>query len=1785
MRGVFEVYRIIMKKTMFYLILAIAAACVAAVVACAYVRNNDSDNAKNPDNQGHALTSLWKSYYAADKADLPKKKIEILDEIISAAKSKRYHWDFYDAAVKKVDTEVERNWKKRQEMNTFLANAIKEYDEPIVTYTYRSSYSSSGLLDFVLANKTRLQAGKNTVFHKRTAGQMNGLLNDFIKDDYEYALWSERISNRNTYKGNEALKEYLGETYPNAAWDEYLYLENRYWSYREADVKAFVNKYAGKAINLFGKALLFEDRMSHLSREKGSEAEYKALYEEIKAAEKERLTYKSGTDSKIAGTIDSFKNQIEVLENKDVNLTFNKDDIVVTLRNLPSVDVSMFLDDKEATPLFKKTIDNPKKSFYVYDTVRVPIPRCDDGNYVVKAKNGKIEAQSQYIPKTLSIALREDFDGRKFYVANYQTGEPLKKVDLMLIQSGKIAAEAKDIPVDGFTPLPEELVKVMKSDVYYYLRASWKDSDGFLHLSKEQSLRNSRDYYSERKGYVGKYCEIFTDKTAFNPGETVKFKAVLYSGNQYVSFKVFDAGEDIEAIFVNAEDKEIAKTELKTNEFGSVAGEFKIPEGERNGNFTIKIRYKGNTMESKSIVVDEFVLPSYDLSFESVDKLYFMGDEIEVKGKVSSYSGHPLDAADVTYEIDSWGRIIADGEIKLESDGSFAVKFPSTNDRYSYRVVVKVKDATGETSEFSRRVFVLNAYDIEMNVENAASGDISLGSRRYGRCELLSDKVAKVTFTSRNNEGQKVPVDIKFELKDVNDKVVFKGEAESGSTKEITIPTTGYYTLVATSSVTATNGKEISSKSEMSFLVVGDDDKAINADVENFFKLVGPCSDCSVKDGEEIKVQFGAGAGPVWAVAELFDEMRKPLGRELVHLDGKPGSEGSIKTLSFEYKSEYPDALTLYIFYFRNGTHYVFHREFQREKTVLDLPLAFTSFEDKAYPGKQYSFTLKSDPGTEMVAAIFDKASERISPNVWETVSLVNLGARPVYYETMDGSIDRGRIYNYDDRRMMKSRAAAGAVNDAMVLESAPMMAVEEEMSDMAVERVSADGAAPAELDDVNVRSDFSTAIAFEPYLRTDSNGSATLKFKTSDKLSTFVVQVFAHTKEMKNALLRQEMTVSIPVKVNVVEPKYIYKGDKYVLHATVSSSSDKPVSGTVALQTYAGSDHEGAKPFATLSKKVTVPAGKTVPVEFTVDPKGHDLLGLKVVFADVAKSFSDAVFVTLPVYDAEQTLTEAHSAVLLAGMDKNALIQRIRSAFTGTTSAGAEYKEIDIRQMVLDAIPSKVEPEGKDILSLTESFYVRRVAEKLGAKFDYITLDEDILEKIEACQNADGGFGWFEGMKSSPVITAVVLERFAKLRDAGLAEEVADSEAAITFLDKNQFIHDSWPYWSGWISTAQYAYVRSMYSSVMFDVSKETISEASEYSKNFREFKKYIKDYLIPSQKDGRGLQGQILAKARRIKTLVNLVYGDGGLALASAWGIKLSADSKMRSSIVADVASLDEYAVEHRDGGWYYPNAVMPWRGLLESELYAHSLLCDLLSDSRIQSAERADIQSSIPGSNGHPETIIADGIRIWMMLQKETQKWGEDPAFVDAINSVLTGGEEVLSTRVILMTKTYREPFSKIVAAGNGFTIERHFYKEVQGENSTKNLLEIYPGMKLKRGEKIITEYKIWNQENRSFVKLNAPREAAFRPVNQLSGHVGWWYRPIGSYAVSPQGYRNVKADRTEYYFDVYPEENTTVTEEFYITQEGTFSAPVVTIESLYAPHYRSNDKFGGVLNVIE
>ena len=200
------------------------------------------------------------------------------------------------------------------------------------------------------------------------------------------------------------------------------------------------------------------------------------------------------------------------------------------------------------------------------------------------------------------------------------------------------------------------------------------------------------------------------------------------------------------------------------------------------------------------------------------------------------------------------------------------------------------------------------------------------------------------------------------------------------------------------------------------------------------------------------------------------------------------------------------------------------------------------------------------------------------------------------------------------------------------------------------------------------------------------------------------------------------------------------------------------------------------------------------------------------------------------------------------------------------------------------------------------------------------------------------------------------------------------------------------------------------------------------------------------------------------------------------------------------------------------------------------------------------------------------LADGIRIWIMLQKETQEGSADPGFVDAMASVYDGSAAVKDTRVLVLSKNFLKPFPQVQAAGNGMKVSVSYFRG--GE-------ELHEGDTLHVGDKITAKYALWSAENRSFVRLSVPRAASMRPADQLSGWTWGWFKPLsyGFFTISPYSYREVRADRTLYWIDVFPEENTSIEEELFVTQEGVFASPVAEIESRYAPHYRANDSYHG------
>lgn len=1822
-----------MKKNT--LILALTAVTITLTTLTMSAFWNSKKKSAETDSEGHVLVALWADYQQAVSLDRPVKQLEILSKIKSEASEKRLAWDFYDAAKKYVSDAASRNWKLQDSLKLKIGEEIAKFDEPVMSFVWKLSKgdeSAEAVFEYVRANAKRLEVSCNQPFWTSYDGRSSvpgipgsGFVKEFYANDYQYALWTLLAKNFYTDKLfadiAESLAEYQGDSYPLGAFLEYVKLEK---SWRNADgntsvkksgLEAFAGKYAGKAVSMFAKAALLEMEFSSLGEKKAGSDEYKALYDKCAAFEKERTAF-TGIESKVVGDLTTVENLCSHLTAKSVEVRIKDGKILVLLQNLKSAKLSVSPDEAGSKTVLSESLDNPQCSFYVMDTVSVDLPVVDDGDYVIVAKSGKCVSSRRYGSHRISVASRTDSRGKCIYAAGWKSGKPLESADLQLYKNGKVIASCAGFKFDGFTPLPQEFLSVMKDNVYYTLTCSYKGEDGFLRKSEQLSLNSWYNTVDSGGDAKVRLCgEIFTDKSAYNPGETLEFKVLLYNIEGRNNARVAPQGTECKVVLKDAQDNEVSSQLLTTNEFGSLAGKIALPKGLRNGYWYVNVLTGGKKqLGSKPVRVDEFVLPTFDLEFDKTETLFFPGDEITVSGRVRSLSGHPVSSANAVYEVTSYGYKIDSGKLKMSSDGSFVVSFkalPSQWRRY-YNVEVRISDDTGETHEYSRAIWVADELTLELELANDAEGQAfatdeksAITPRRWQRKEsvsILRGNVASVRMDVLSDDGEAVPVKVKYTLLNERGTTLLSGEAASGEAEDIDLKScpSGLYTIKADAQARSKSGKEYTDSSSLRILLVNDSMTVLDAPVKDFIMPFAQ----QVTEGENASIWLGmADDAPVWAIAEIFGEKANVLDIKFVQLSGMRGKAGSLVKLEFPYKKEYPDAVLAKVFYFRNGDSVSYSYEFHKVRKSDILPLEFSAFEDRTLPDTEYTFSVKTAPETECLAAVFDKSSELIEPNHWPVYSPVEYNVCTISCNTSPGSVDadgRDDVIAYGSARKSKSPVfcsmnARADVEMECAEDAAPVM------ESKSLECGS--GAEPA------VRDNFASTLTFQPFLRPDKNGNLSFSFRTGGTLSTFIVSLYAHDRSMRNSALRREMTVSLPVKVNVVAPEYLYRSDNYRLAVGLSSVAENDVEGTLTLNIYKGGDYKalessGAKPVSVQSLRVKVPAGGSLRSLFDVNVNELipecGTLGFKVVFKaeNGGNAFSDAMFVPVSVYPDTQRLTEAHSAVLLAGADQDALISRLRKMFVNADGDNAEVKVLSIMDMVRDAVPSKVEPAGNDVLTLSEALYVRRLADalraagRMPARDSVVLSDEELMKKMLACHNADGGFGWFEGMSSSPVITAVLLERCAKMLKAGLldgSEAVAGDAAsaknveevlasAVKYIDKRQFAYlQAIPSWCGGLSDSQYMYVRSMYASVEFTEWNSVSGILGRlFGKRAKQFRSDAKAYMVPSKE--RGLNGRILDKARRLSTLIRLSSSSDGIALAKSWGVRVNAGARLEKSVEADVASLLEYAVMHKDGGMYYPNAVMPFRGLLESEAYAHSMLCDMLSGYafKMQSAGKGSVNAS-------EAKRVADGIRLWLMLQKETQHWEVTPDFVDAINSVMEGDAAVKSTKVVVLSAVTDLPFAEVKASGNGFTVERKFYRigADPGESGTTadkaGRQEIRPGDRVNVGDKIVAEYVIHNDENRSFVKLSAPREAAFRPANQFSGRYGWWLSPLRIadwYSFTPQGYRNVKSALTEYYFDSYPEENTVITEEFFVTQTGTFSAPVVTVESLYAPHYRAN-----------
>jgi len=214
---------------------------------------------------------------------------------------------------------------------------------------------------------------------------------------------------------------------------------------------------------------------------------------------------------------------------------------------------------------------------------------------------------------------------------------------------------------------------------------------------------------------------FFTDRSLYRPGQMIHFKGICLSLDQGANNYQLLPGRRLTVALLDANDEKVSSVDLVSNEFGSVSGTFTAPTDRLTGAMTIEC---SNPEGSATVRVEEYKRPKFQVKIDSPDKEFRLGQEAEVNGEATAYTGAPVDEALVRYRVvrqvnlpfwwDWWygsgkwseSQEIAHGTTRTDAAGKFAVRFLARPDpsvpkesqpSFTYTVSADVTDSSGET--------------------------------------------------------------------------------------------------------------------------------------------------------------------------------------------------------------------------------------------------------------------------------------------------------------------------------------------------------------------------------------------------------------------------------------------------------------------------------------------------------------------------------------------------------------------------------------------------------------------------------------------------------------------------------------------------------------------------------------------------------------------------------------------------------------------------------------------------------------------------------------------------------------------------------------------------------------------------------------------------------------------------------------------------------------------------------------------------------------------------------
>lgn len=688
---------------------------------------------------------------------------------------------------------------------------------------------------------------------------------------------------------------------------------------------------------------------------------------------------------------------------------------------------------------------------------------------------------------------------------------------------------------------------------------------------REQTLRNSFSYGGKIDGE--QFYNLFTDRSIYRPGQTVSVAVIAVDNKDGISTTAV-TNIPIELELVNPQGKTIASKKVTTDNFGTAHANFDLPEKTLSGAYAIKAGIE----DYVSFRVEEYKRPTFYVEIEKPKIAYKKGETLTLTGKALGYNGVPVQGAKVSYQVRCsrvlyWWRsfsnggddnIVTEAQAVTNADGTFQMRVPlilpyvlGKYNYYRFSVEAQVTDQGGESQQ--------------------GECSLPLGSRTRMMYvdipqKVLRDSVKTMTINVLNAMGQPVDEQVRYSIALKDDKNV-SASGTVDANKPITITSlpsfkngmpSGAYQL------TAICGADTLQQEFIVFDIRDTRPATVTHDWFYVSKEEFP------EDGSPVYVQVGSSDADIHVLYTVTT------GEKVLDM-GRFDLSNEIKTMTFKYKEEYQEGISVAMCWVKDTVFYRHEAVISRPLPKKELKMEWTTFRDKLTPGQKETWTLrvkdkKGKPvSAQVMATLYDKSLDQLKGHQW-------MFDHRLDQNTPSAPWKMGYIYDISDTERAKWKKIK--VNDlrfdqidnmifvgteeqkVLYLGSAPSRdgiirtrgTFSFEESETKAENVqSGEG--------MTVRENLNETAFFYPALVTDANGQVALKFTLPEALTTWRFMGLAHDKQLNTALLEAEAIASKTVMVQPNVPRFVRQNDQAAIVSRIVNTSTKTVSGQALLE------------------------------------------------------------------------------------------------------------------------------------------------------------------------------------------------------------------------------------------------------------------------------------------------------------------------------------------------------------------------------------------------------------------------------------------------------------------------------------------------------------------------------------------------------------------------------------------------------------------------------------------